>query len=319
MMAIDLDIIWRSLLKLKEKVMSLEDNFDTAVIALNGRKANILVNEASSRFPAHRKIVVSKKNDMHVRGNHSLFILDHLSQVSLKKNNFLHDQELTFLKIYLPYCFVSLRARSEKRSFTVSHFAQSLDGRIATSNGHSQWIGNNENLVHAHRMRSLCDAVLIGSKTLTRDKPALTVRHVHGPNPVKIVVGDKDYDFDSLLKGGGDVLSLSSSGSQKSPEITGIRISRREGILDCNEMLRRLFEKGINSVYIEGGGYTTSHFLNSKAIDVIQLHIAPIILGSGIGGFSLPRIRVIDESVQFSNVHFFPQGNHILFSGTVRH
>jgi diaminohydroxyphosphoribosylaminopyrimidine deaminase/5-amino-6-(5-phosphoribosylamino)uracil reductase len=317
MTSINLDILWNSLLKLKEDIRSLGDDFETAVIALNRRKANVSINDPDQRFPIGSKIVVSRENDIEVNGDHALFVLDNLSHVTLKENSFLRDQTLIFLEIYLPYCFVSLRARSEKRAFAVSHFAQSLDGRIAASNGSSQWIGNDENLIHAHRMRSLCDAVLIGSRTLTRDKPALTVRHVEGSNPVKVVVGDKDYDFNSLLKTGGEVLALSSSGSQKSPEITGIRISNKKGILDCREILERLFEKGINSVYIEGGGLTTSHFLNSKAIDVIQLHIAPMIMGSGIAGFTLPQIRGIDESVRFSDVHFFPQGNHVLFSGTV--
>ncbi len=319
MLTVDSEIIWTSLLELKHKICSLSVDFESAVISINDQKAEVFINEVPDDNEDSYKIIIAKTRHEKFTGKYALFALDNCFQITFLENNFLDDSNLFFLGIYLPYCFAPIKAKFVKKAFAVSHFAQSLDGKIATNNGHSQWIGNNENLVHAHRMRSLCDGVLIGSKTLEKDRPSLTVRHVRGPDPVKIVIGNGDYDFGCLLKNGGKLIYVTSLKSVDGPEILRIEVNKTDGILDCNEILRRLFNEGIYSVYIEGGGYTASSFLNFKTIDVIQLHISPIIIGSGIADFSLPEIETVDKSIKFSDYHFFPLGNHILFSGTVKY
>jgi hypothetical protein len=72
--------------------------------------------------------------------------------------------------------------------FAVGHLAQSLDGRIATSNGVSQWISGAADLLHTHRMRALVDAVIVGVNTVLHDDPQLTVRRCAGANPVRVVI-----------------------------------------------------------------------------------------------------------------------------------
>ena len=62
--------------------------------------------------------------------------------------------QLEFLKVYLSYCYLPILAKANQRAISVAHFAQSLNGMIATQCGSSRWIGNEENLVHAHRMRA---------------------------------------------------------------------------------------------------------------------------------------------------------------------
>ena len=57
----------------------------------------------------------------------------------------------------------------KKKTLSISHFAQSVDGFIATKTKHSKWIGNQENLIHAHRLRAMVDAVIIGNNTLKDD------------------------------------------------------------------------------------------------------------------------------------------------------
>ncbi|MEO0604067.1 MAG: RibD family protein, partial [Myxococcota bacterium] len=74
------------------------------------------------------------------------------------------------------------------RPYVVAHLAQSLDGCIALPAGESQWISGHEDLVHTHRLRALCDAVLVGARTVVHDDPQLTVRHVEGPHPLRVVL-----------------------------------------------------------------------------------------------------------------------------------
>lgn len=311
--------LWAALLTVRKKITALREEFRNLIILLGDSTPDVLLNVHSVEQGNDGLIIVSKNADFPIRNNAVAFTLEDRCGLSLRDNNLLDRESLAFLELYLPYCLAPIRARQMLRPFSVSHFAQSLDGRIATSNGNSQWIGNDENLTHAHRMRSLCDAVLIGSRTLVKDSPALTVRHVKGTDPVKIVIGSKAYNFDSLLKGGGELLYLTSLSSHRGPGVSRINIRRKGDTLDCGEIMHTLYEKGIYSVYIEGGGYTTSQFLKARLIDIVQLHIAPIIMGSGTAGFILPRFDSLDESVQFSRFRFYQQGANILFSGNVRY
>src|SRR5215469_14370432 len=86
-------------------------------------------------------------------------------------------------ELYGPLCAVPTG-----QSFAVAHLAQSLDGRIATASGASQWISGDEDLRHTHRMRALADAVVVGADTILHDDPLLTVRRCAGPNPVRVII-----------------------------------------------------------------------------------------------------------------------------------
>ena len=223
------------------------------------------------------------------------------------------------LETYAPYALAAEHARRAGRAFTVSHFAQSLDGRIATCGGDSKWIGCAENLLHAHRMRALCDGVLIGARTLRADRPALTVRHAEGGSPVRIVVGAAgNGDVDCLLAAGpGPILLVGDGEAPASPQVERLALPRRNGRIATAAILEELYRRGVLSVYIEGGSATTSAFLADGTIDVLQLHISPLILGTGIPSFVRPEITAVAESVRFATHLYRPVGDGILFVGRV--
>src|SRR5213083_1641814 len=87
------------------------------------------------------------------------------------------------IDLYLPIC-----SATAARPITVGHLGQSLDGFIATHAGESRWVTGPENMVHMHRMRALCDAVIVGAGTVAADDPQLTTRLVDGPNPIRVVL-----------------------------------------------------------------------------------------------------------------------------------
>jgi diaminohydroxyphosphoribosylaminopyrimidine deaminase/5-amino-6-(5-phosphoribosylamino)uracil reductase len=215
------------------------------------------------------------------------------------------------LHLYLPYCLAPLEARRRRRAIAISHFAQTLDGRIATGGGDSRWIGCPENLVHAHRMRALCDAVLIGAGTLRRDRPRLNVRHVSGTDPLRIVIGADPLDLSCLMEcSSAPVLTI---GPNQSLDLT--TSAKGNGRVDGRELLEVLFARGIHSVLVEGGAMTTSALLADRAIDVVQLHIEPLLLGSGLSPFTRPPAELIADALTFRSQSFVPVGSGIMFVG----
>src|ERR1700722_4202831 len=76
----------------------------------------------------------------------------------------------------------------ESPAFVIGQLGQSLDGRIATPTGHSKYISGPEALRHLHQLRALVDAVVVGVQTVIADDPQLTVRHVEGRNPARVVI-----------------------------------------------------------------------------------------------------------------------------------
>src|SRR5580704_1806272 len=88
-------------------------------------------------------------------------------------------------------------------SFVLGRVAQSLDGYIATRDGESVWISGPDDLRHTHRLRALCDAVVVGARTIRADNPLLTTRLVEGPSPVRVVL-DPECRLDETYRVFGD-------------------------------------------------------------------------------------------------------------------
>ena len=183
----------------------------------------------------------------------------------------------------------------------VGQIGQSLDGRIATESGHSHYINGPAALAHLHRLRALVDAVVIGVGTALADDPQLTVRRVPGPQPARVVI-----DARGRLSAGAKLLAddgvrrLVVTGAGARPPLpSGIEIidlPKAEGRIAPVAILAALAERGFRRVLIEGGADTLSRFLAAKCLDRLHIMVAPIILGSGRPGFSLPPIVRVDEA-----------------------
>ena len=93
------------------------------------------------------------------------------------------DPRYALIDLYLPIC-----SATAAKPITVGHLGQSLDGFIATHAGESRWVTGQENILHLHRLRALCDAVVVGAGTVAVDDPQLTTRLVSGPNPLRVVL-----------------------------------------------------------------------------------------------------------------------------------
>ena len=82
-----------------------------------------------------------------------------------------------------------LHHRRTGRPYVIAKMAATLDGRTAAPDGTSNWITGEEARADVHRLRAESDAVLVGAGTARVDDPLLTVRHVEGPDPLRVVLG----------------------------------------------------------------------------------------------------------------------------------
>ena len=208
------------------------------------------------------------------------------------------DQHSELINLYLPMC-----SATAARPITVGHLGQSLDGFIATPSGDSQFVTGNDNLVHVHRMRALCDAVVVGAGTVAADDPLLTTRLVTGPNPLRVVFDPgrrlsptfrvfTDQAVPTLYICAGSRIAAGESHMGEGA-IAGIDHDvPAEGSAQVLQLLRA---RGCARVFVEGGGVTVSAFLEANLLDRLQITIAPVLIGDGHPAIRLaPHTRLRD-------------------------
>lgn len=161
--------------------------------------------------------------------------------------------------------------RRTGRPYVVAKLAASADGRTAAPDGSSRWITGQDARTDAHRLRAESDAVIVGAGTVRADDPALTVRHVEGPDPERVVLGSAPPD----------------AAVRPCRELTG----------EPQAVLETLGLDGMVQVMIEGGPSVVGAFHRAGMIDRYVLYVAPVLFGGedALGLFRGPGAATIDD------------------------
>jgi len=204
--------------------------------------------------------------------------------------------------------------------FVLGRIAQTLDGRIATTNGASFWISGPDDIRHTHRLRALFDAIVVGAGTVRADDPLLTTRICAGPSPVRVILdperrlhaGHRVFQGPprTLLMVAADRVGPANIGPARTVPARNVsaRLGEAECIavprnaegtgLDLACVLAELRDRGLARVFIEGGGVTVSRFLAAGLLDRLHVTVAPLLLGSGIPSFTLPQAMRPDQGLR---------------------
>ena len=225
------------------------------------------------------------------------------------------DPRSDLLHLYLPIC-----SATSARPLTVGHLGQSLDGFIATPSGDSQFVTGSDNIVHVHRMRALCDAIVVGAGTVAADDPRLTTRLVPGPNPLRVVIdsGRRLTPAYRVFTDRSVPTLYACARSRVTEGETHVDAALIAGIDDGSpgdeaaHVLRLLRARGCARVFVEGGGVTVSTFLQANLLDRLHVAVAPVIIGNGRPAIRLaPQDRLSD--CQRPAYRVFRMGGDVLF------
>lgn len=213
--------------------------------------------------------------------------------------------------------------------FVTLKFAQTLDGRIATVTGDSQWISSESTRRLAHRLRSLHDGIMVGLGTILADDPQLTVRLVKGRSPIRVIPDSrlrislnakvlKDQDVAPTI-----IATTSQADDKKLSSLKGmgievLMVSEDEwGEVDLGNLFKSLGKRGISSILVEGGARIITSLFHQGLVDKVVLVIAPKIMGKGIEAVGDLSIRGVSDVLKLSFVRTYRRGEDLVIEANI--
>ena len=206
----------------------------------------------------------------------------------------------------------------KSRPYVILSAAISIDGKIATRTGRSN-LSSKKDLVRVHTLRKSVDAILIGKNTVKVDNPSLTVRHVKGKNPIRVILDptgslSTESKVIKTAKKTPTILVVSENASRNVENLVAkgaqvIRCGKKK--INIKKLLQILGKRGIKRIVVEGGGTTNWYFFKEKLVDEIIITVTPYVLGGstaislveGIGfenisnSFKLKKIKKIQNEL----------------------
>jgi diaminohydroxyphosphoribosylaminopyrimidine deaminase/5-amino-6-(5-phosphoribosylamino)uracil reductase len=226
---------------------------------------------------------------------------------------------------------VTAQSEQNKLPFVTVKFAQSLDGRIATSTGDSRWISGPSALRLAHKLRREHDAIMVGIGTVLADDPELTVRLVKGRDPLRVVV-DSELRIPleaRVLAGGAAAGTLMAAGvtadqnrlseiQKLGAEILRLPAAPNGPGIDITRLLEELRRRGVAAVLVEGGKGIITSLLAARAVDRLIVVIAPKIIGQGTDAIGDLGITRLSEAITFCSVKTRRLVEDVIFDGLLK-
>ena len=191
---------------------------------------------------------------------------------------------------------------AKSKPYVILSAAISIDGKIATRTGNSK-LSSTEDFVRLHKLRTRVDGILIGKNTVMKDNPLLTVRHTRGKNPVRIILDSKgEISIKSkILQTSNKVPTIiavskqiTKSNLQKLNNFPVEIITTGEKSVNIKSLLKKLSEKKITTILVEGGGTVNWEFIKQNLFDELIITLSPFLIG-GNNAISLIQGKGFDK------------------------
>lgn len=214
----------------------------------------------------------------------------------------------------------------EARPLVTVHYAQTLDGRLATRSGDSQWISGQPSLIMAHGLRASHAAVMVGAGTVLADDPRLTPRLVEGPVPLRVVIDSSlrlPLTANVVTDGAAPTLLATTDRAPMARRRCfadlGAEVlvlpATADGRVDLGALLDDLGARGLRSVLVEGGASIITAMLREHRVSRLVVSIAPLVLGAGIEAVGELDIMRLRDALAFRRASFSQVGPDVVFDG----
>ena len=175
----------------------------------------------------------------------------------------------------------------KSKPYIILSAATSVDGKIATRTGDSN-LSSKQDKVRLHKLRSKVDAILVGKNTVLLDNPLLTVRYARGKNPIRIILDSKGtISKKSKILQTSDKIptiiavskKISKSNFDKLCKFPVEIITAGKNSVDIKLLLKKLSNKKINTILVEGGGTVNWEFIKHNLFDELIITLSPFLIG----------------------------------------
>ena len=216
-----------------------------------------------------------------------------------------------------------LHSATTNSPWVIAKFASTLDGKIATTTGQSQWITGDASRRRSHQLRGLVDAVVVGAGTVRADRPTLTARIPGVSQPLRVVVaGSSELPPDApvfdpkfgptLVFAGSQIEGVSQQIGIRGTDVVQVDTDA-SGRLNLGDVLEHLSQRGIQSVMVEGGGELLGSFVTEGHVDEVWAFLSMSLVGgrtaaTSVGGTGLksladrlqlaePTVEILDQDL----------------------
>ncbi|MEL7142540.1 MAG: bifunctional diaminohydroxyphosphoribosylaminopyrimidine deaminase/5-amino-6-(5-phosphoribosylamino)uracil reductase RibD [Cyanobacteria bacterium J06573_11] len=210
-----------------------------------------------------------------------------------------------------------------RQPFGILKYAMTLDGKIATTTGHSAWVSGPQSRQWVHRLRSRCDAVIIGGNTVRKDNPNLTSHGQGDRNPLRVVMS-RQLEVPTTANLWQTDIAPTLVITQTSAEVSTVKALTQQGVevvqlgeLTPQAAMETLYQRGCMSVLWECGGTLAAEAIAANAIQKVCAFIAPKLIGgksapTPIGELGLEKMT---DAQVLSNLSVESIGDDILLQG----
>lgn len=217
-----------------------------------------------------------------------------------------------------------------RRPYVILKSALSLDGKIATACGESKWISGPPARAIVHRMRNRVDAIMVGAGTVLADDPRLTARlgKGQGRHPTRVILDNQglvpltarvfhNSDTQKVLYVGAPGLPAAREKNLRKKGVEVLLLKEKRGVVDLDLLMKKLGEREVVSLLIEGGAEVNAGALQAGIVDKVIFFLAPMILGgkNAPGAVAGQGVRRLQDAFKIKNWKIDRVGEDLMIEG----